>query len=239
MPQQPQSGVPTGWEVVEASAPEQATSAPKSSIPDGWEVVEESAPERSSGAGALAAGGALATMAGAVPVVKGLAERIATSPMISRGMAMANKAAAPLNVGMEAYNVLTGQKSPTQALGGALKGELMRRGANLAYRGAAPVATALGAEGVAGMAAPAAVPLAGGLLGTAGSAAFLGALQHDANRQVDIDYSKNTPDTWIARALGGGPSVDQRMDDPNDPMFRPDDEAIVRASVLAQLGGRR
>ena len=188
----------------------------------------EDAPTKSGGEGALATGGALATLAGAVPVVRGLAERIATSPAIGSAIQRAAPAAGALNIGKLGYDIYQG-KNPLSAGWDALKNEGMRRGGLAAYRSAAPVAEALG-TGAAAFGA-------GGLAGLAGTAGFLGALQHDANRDVQIDYSKNTPDTWIARALGGR-TADERMDDPNDPMFRPDDQAMVRASVLAQLQGR-
>lgn len=223
MPQQP-SSLPAGWEVVEESASAQSASKPSSALPDGWEVVED-APTKSGGEGALAAGAGLAGLAAAVPATRAIAERVATSPMVSAAMQRFAPVAGTLNAGKLGYDLVTG-KNPMSSAASALKNELMRRGAQVAYRGAAPVAEALG-TGAAAFGA-------GGLAGLAGTAGFLGALQHDANRHVDIDYSKNTPDTWIARVLGGR-TADERMDDPNDPAFQPDDSATVRAAVIQGL----
>jgi hypothetical protein len=96
------------------------------------------------------------------------------------------------------------------------------------------------------MAAPVAVPLAGGLAGLAGTAGFLGALQHDANRTVEIDYSKDTPDTAVARVFSNmrdsernrGRSLDERQDDPADVMFQADDTATVRPAAEPGLLSR-
>lgn len=238
------SSLPSGWEVVEESAsdhPMPNTAKPQAAIPEGWEVVEDE-PTKSSGTGALATGGVLGTLAAAVPAARMLAERVATSPMVGTAVQRLAPAAAGLNIGKLGYDIATG-RNPMSAAGSALKNELLRRGAQYAYRSAAPVAQALGAEGVAGMAAPIAVPIAGGLAGLAGTAGFLGALQHDANRRVDIDYSKRTPDTDIAKVFmnmrnseaNRGRSLDERMDDPNDVMFQPDDAEIVRAAVIQGL----
>lgn len=261
MPQQP-SSLPAGWEVVEESASAQSASKPSSALPDGWEVVEDT-PTKSSGEGALAAGAGLAGLAAAVPTVGAVANRLANlttqvaakvpnpigfgsravapvmetvaSPALQRIGAVAGRVAAPLNVGMAAVDYLRGKRSLTGAATQAAMGEGARRyltpdrllrAARVIQRGATPVAEALGGG--------AAAFGAGGLAGTAGTAAFLGALQHDANRRVDIDYSKNTPDTWIARVLGGR-TADERMDDPNDPAFQPDDSATVRAAVIQGL----
>jgi hypothetical protein len=158
-------------------------------------------------------------------------------------MARLSQGAGALNVGKLGYDLMTG-KNPLQSAWSAVKNEGMRQGAKLAYRAATPLASGLGAEGVAGLAAPVAVPLAGGLAGIAGTAGFLGALQHDANRHVDIDYSKDTPDTAIARVFTNmrnseanrDRTLDERMDDPDDVMFKPDETATVRGAVLAQLG---
>lgn len=219
------SSLPAGWEVVEESASAQPQAPkPTSAIPDGWEVVEDT-PTKSGGEGALMTGGALATLAGAVPVVRGLAERIATSPAIGATVQRVAPAAAGLNVAKLGYDIYQG-KNPLRSVWEAAKNEGLRRGGLAAYRAAAPIAE--------GLATPAAAFGAGGLAGLAGTAGFLGALQHDANRHVDIDYSKNTPDTWIARVLGGR-SADERMDDPNDPMFKPDDTEMVRAAVMQGL----
>lgn len=205
------------------------------------------------GVSALAAGGAAA-----LPAARGLAERIATSPMLSRAGAAAEgvmgklpglQHLGPLNAGKQAYDVLTGRQSIPGAVGDYARNAILSspgRAISAVQNVAGRVATGLGAEGVAGMAAPIAVPIAGGLAGVAGTAGFLGALQHDANRHVDIDYTKNTPDTDIAKVLmnmrnseaNRGRTVDERMDDPNDVMFRPDDTEMVRAAVLSQLQGR-
>lgn len=227
-----------------------------------WRQVDatgepEQTPDKPTGAGAMATGIGLAGVAAAVPAAKWLAERIATSPAIGGAVQGVTRAAAPLNVGMQAYEVLSGRKTLGQAAMGAAKGEAIRRGTKLAYRAATPVAEGLGAEGVAGMAAPVAVPLAGGLAGLAGTAGFLGALQHDANRTVDIDYSKNTPDTAIARVFSNmrdseknrGKTLAERQDDPNDVMFQPDEAVTVAAEpasgtssvsdAVARFFGRR
>jgi hypothetical protein len=199
-------------------------------------ALDAPAPEKPSGAGAMAAGGAFATLAAGVPLARRIAEHVATSPTIGRAVSGVTRAAGPLNLGVQAYEVVSGRKRPLSALKDAILGEGARQGAKLAYRATGPVASALGAEGVAGMAAPVAVPLAGGLAGVAGTAGFLGALQHDANRHVDIDYSKQTPDTDIAKVLTQmmtseatkGRTRDERMDDPSDVMFRADDAEEVR-----------
>jgi hypothetical protein len=243
MPPQPSDpNIPDGWEVVQDSPTQAATGTP-----DGWEVVEDATPAPSNWMGGLSA--LSAAGAAAVPAAKGLAERIATSPTLgSTAGALASRLAAPANALKQGYDVLTGKQSLTGALGDGAMGEgarrLVRPGVQMLQRGAASVASALGSEGVAGTAAPVAVPLAGGLAGVAGTAGFLGALQHDANRQVTTDYTKNTPDTDIAKVFmhmrnseaNRGRTLDERMDDPNDVMFRPDDQAEVRAAVIAALG---
>jgi hypothetical protein len=257
-----------------------------------WRKVEEDpGPAKSDGSGAMAAGAGLAGLAAAVPVVRGLAGRLANlsttvttadpqlslfgapaaaartvmAPAVQKAAAFAGRIAAPLNIAKQGYDVLTGKQSVWDAAKDAAWNEggrrilrpdkLITKGAQLAQRMAAPVADALGAEGVAGMAAPLAVPLAGGLAGVAGSMGFLGALQHDANRKVTIDYSKKgNLDTAVARVFmdmrnseaNRGKTLDERMDDPNDvAMFRPDDTAeaeidpaaAARAAILAKLGG--
>lgn len=266
-PQPPVQSVPDGWDVVESPsqtaqgsrASNRAAATPgAASVPDGWEVAD--APEAPTnwmgGLSATAAAGAAA-----LPALRGVAERVATSPALGgTASALAARLAAPLNVGKQLYDVATGKQSALDAAKDAALGEgarrifrperMIRAGAQLAQRVAAPIANALGAEGVAGMAAPVAVPVAGGLAGVAGTAGFLGALQHDANRHVDIDYTRNTPDTDIAKVFinmrnseaNRGRSVDERMDDPNDVMFRPDDAMTVtpemaRAAILAKLQG--
>lgn len=149
--------------------------------------------------------------------------------------------------------------------GAKLFKEALKAGARHLQPAAANVANALGLElgapvgaglGLAPEAAavgtaPLAVPLAGGLGGVTGAMGFLAALQHDANRKVTIDYSKNTPDTAIARVFGDMQrseanrrrTRDERMDDPSDPMFQADDTAtavpaLAREAVIAQLKGR-
>lgn len=209
-------------------------------------------PIKPDGTETMAAGAGLGLLAGAVPVARALAERVATSPAISATVGQAARLGGLYSLGSAANDVVHG-RNPLPSL---LKNEGTRQGVKLAYRAATPAAEGLGAEGVAGMAAPLAVPLAGGLAGLAGSVAFLGALEHDANRHVDIDYSKDTPDTAIARVFSNmrdseknrGRSLAERQDDPNDVMFRPDDSVTVtpdtsglsRAAVIAQLkGGQR
>ncbi|HEX5010218.1 MAG TPA: hypothetical protein VFY71_07440 [Planctomycetota bacterium] len=175
----------------------------------------------------------------AAPVMETVA-----GPLLKGATTAVGKVAAPVNAGMAIVDYLRGKRSlggaMMQAGGGyaaskVLTPERVVKGAKVLQRVATPVANALGAEGVAGMSAPVAVPLAGGLAGLGGTAAFLGALEHDANRKVDIDYSKDTPDTWIAKALGGK-ADDARMDDPDDPLFRPDDSETVTAPGTPQAG---
>jgi hypothetical protein len=79
---------------------------------------------------------------------------------------------------------------------------------------------------IAGMSAPF---VAGGLAGLAVPAAALGAIQHDANRDVPMDYTKRNLTEDIARALGSAGATDAQMDDPTHPAFRPDDSATVSA----------
>lgn len=189
-----------------------------------WRRVSDADPpaaDPSDGTGALATGGALATMAAGVPVVKRVAEHVATSPALGKLVQRFAPAAGALNLGQSAYDVVSGRKTVGEAGVDAAKGEAIRQ---LVKR--APAALQRVATPIAGMSAPLA---AGGLAGLAGTAGFLGALQRDANRDVQVDYGKNTPDTWIARLLGGR-SADERMDDPNDPAFKPDDEATVTAA---------
>lgn len=169
------------------------------------------------------------------------------SPMLKRVSALAGRIAGPANIVKSVYDVASGKESPLEAGAEFVAGEAARKyfrperlipkAAQVLQRVATPVANALGAEGVAGMAAPVAVPLAGGLAGVAGTAGFLGALQHDANRTVTTDYSKNTPDTAIARVFSNmrdseknrARTLAERQDDPNDVMFTPDDSATVTA----------
>lgn len=210
-----------------------------------WRRVEAPAePQKSSGEGALAAGAGLAGLAAAVPAARALAERVATSPMINAAVGKAGSAlGAGVNPLYQAYEVVSGRKGLGKAVKDGLVTEAGRRALAAIPRAATGVANALGAEGVAGLSAPAGVAAAGGLAGLAGTSAFLGALQHDANRRVDIDYSKRTPDTDIAKVFmnmrnseaNRGKSLEERMDDPNDVMFRPDDAEVVRAAVLQQL----
>lgn len=254
MPQKPPpQNVPDGWEVVEDTAPVAA------GAPEGWELVEDA--EKPTNAMGLVSA-ATAAGAAAVPVVRGLAARLASPALGATAGALAARVAGPLNVGTAIYRVASGKESLPRAAVDAAVGEGARRffrpermvqpAVRAVQRLAAPVANALGAEGVVG-AAPVAVPLAGGLAGVAGTAGFLGALQHDANRNVQIDYSKRTPDTDIARVLmnmrnseaNRGRSLEERMDDPNDVMFQADDSATVRGAQpsllqrLALLAGLR
>ena len=224
-----------------ANAP---TPAPQQSGGDDWFAANAaSAGAPSNGMGLLSA--ASAAGAAAIPAGRALAERIATSPLVTRGAALAEKLAGKvpgigqLNAGKQLYDVASGQQSiPGAAVDFARNailsspGRLIRGGQALAGR----AATALGS--------PAALPIAGGLAGLAGTTGFLAALQHDANRRVDIDYSKNTPDTAVAKVFRNmqtseanrGRTLDERMDDPNDVMFRPDDSETVRLALLDALG---
>jgi hypothetical protein len=207
-----------------------------------WRQVDvtgepETTPDKPSGAGALAASAGVGLLAAGVPVAKRVAEHVATSPALGTLVQKFAPAAGALNVGQSALDVVTGRKSVGEAGVDAAKGEAVRqvvkRVPALLQRAATPVA---------GMAAPF---VAGGLAGVAGSTAFLGALQHDANRKVDIDYSKNTPDTAIARAFlnmrdsekNRGKTLAERQDDPDDVMFQADDTATVTGG--AAPGGSR
>lgn len=201
-----------------------------------WRQVDvtgepETTPEKPSGAGALAAGAGLGVLAAGVPVAKRVAEHVATSPALGSLVQKFAPAAGALNVGQSALDVVTGRKSVGEAGVDAAKGEaarqVVKRVPSLLQRAATPVA---------GMSAPL---VAGGLAGVAGTAGFLGALQHDANRQVDIDYQKNTPDTAIARVFSNmrdseknrGKTLAERQDDPNDVMFTPDEATTVRGGA--------
>lgn len=187
----------------------------------------DATPEKSDGSGALATGGVLAGLAGAVPLIQRGAEHLATSPALGSLVKRFAPAAGALNVGSSAWDVISGRKSVGQAVKDGAIGEGVRQVAKrapaLLQRAAAPVA---------GMSVPL---VAGGLAGVAGTTAFLGALQHDANRHVDIDYSKRTPDTDIATVFmdmlqseaNKGKTRDARMDDPNDVLFHADDTATV------------
>lgn len=219
----------TTWRRVEAAAPagpEVGTRKTKGGITGEWDGTTwrqlADAPDNTMAGVAAGAAGAAAS----VPIVKRIAEHVATSPALGNIVKRFAPAAGALNVGQSAYDVLTGRQTVGGALTSAAKGEAIRqvvkRAPALLQRAATPAAA---------MSTPV---MAGGLAGVAGTAGFLAALQHDANRKVDIDYSKNTPDTWIARVLGGR-SRDQRMDDPNDPMFQPDDQAVVTAKLLELL----
>lgn len=250
-PQPPQS-VPPGWEVVEETGQSPTTPVAGNGVPEGWTVAED-APAAPSAGGLGALSATAAAGAAAIPAAKWLAEHIATSPTIGRiadtaagrGGALLGPLAAGANPVYQGYQVATGQKSLGSAVSGGLKTEATRQAAMRAPGVAARVASALGAEGVGGMAAPVAVPLAGGLAGLAGSTGFLAALQHDANRHVDIDYSKDTPDTAIARVFSNmrdseanrGKTLDQRQDDPNDVMFQPDESVTVRGGAPAASPG--
>jgi hypothetical protein len=184
--------------------------------------VDEQEPEQSGGDGALATGGVLATMAAGVPLAKRAAEGVVSAgPALGKAVKRFAPAAGVFNLGQSALDVVTGQKSLGEAGVDAAKGEALRqvvkRAPAMLQRVAAPVA---------GMSAPFA---AGGLAGLAGSAGFLGALQHDANRDVPMDYTKRNLTEDVARALGSAGATDVQMDDPNHPAFRPDDSATVSA----------
>jgi hypothetical protein len=169
-----------------------------------------------------------ATGAAAVPVARRVAEQVATSPSLGRKAGALTKRNAPLNLAKQAYDVATGRQSLAGGATDAALGEgarrLLRPGAQLAQRIATPVA---------GMSAPF---VAGGLAGVAGTAGFLGALQHDANRTVPMDYTKRNLTEDIARVLGSSGATDAQMDDPTHPAFRADDTATVSA---APAGGSR
>jgi hypothetical protein len=182
---------------------------------------EPAEPEQSDGSGALATGGVLATMAAAVPGVKRVAEHVATSPTLGKLVQKFAPAAGALNLGQSAYDVVSGRKGVGEAGIDAAKGEALRQ---LVKR--APALLQRAATPIAGMSAPLA---AGGLAGLAGSAGFLGALQHDANRDVPMDYTKRNLTEDIARALMGSGATDAQMDDPTHPAFRPDDSETVTA----------
>jgi hypothetical protein len=98
-----------------------------------WRQVDvtgepESTPDKPSGAGAMAAGGALAALSAGVPALRGAAERIATAPSLgSTAGALAARLAAPLNVGKQVYDVATGKQSAVDAGKDALLGEGARR----------------------------------------------------------------------------------------------------------------
>lgn len=164
--------------------------------------------------------------------------RTVASPLLKGATEVAGKVAAPLNIGMAALDYARGKRSLGGAAAQAAGGELARRvitperivqAAKLLQKGATPIANALSAEGVAGMAAPVAVPLAGGLAGVAGTTGFLGALQHDANRDVPMDYTRRNLTEDIARVLGGAGATEAQMDDPSHPAFRADDSVTVAA----------
>jgi hypothetical protein len=201
------------WETVDVS--EQTDAAP-----DEWETVADG-PAKSDGSGALAAGGMLAGLAGVVPLIQRGAEHVATSPTLGNVVKRFAPAAGVFNAGQSAYDVLSGRKSVGQAVKDGGIGELVRQAVKRA-----PAALQRVATPVAGMSAPL---VAGGLAGVAGSAGFLGALQHDANRDVPMDYTKRNLTEDIARALMGSGATDAQMDDPNHPAFRPDDSETVTA----------
>jgi hypothetical protein len=183
--------------------------------------------------------------AAAVPALKAGAQAFVKPGLATTATRLAGRIAGPANAIKQGYDVVTGQQSKLGAAAELLAGEGARRyfrperlihpAVRMAQKAVAPVASALGAEGVAGMAAPLAVPLAGGLAGVAGTAGFLGALQHDANRTVPMDYTKRNLTEDIARALGSTGATDAQMDDPTHPAFRADDSATVTAGP--QPGG--
>lgn len=184
---------------------------------DNVRSTEPEAPEKSDGRGALATGGALATLAAAIPATRAVAERVATSPLVGGAVSKIAAGAGALNVGKLGYDLAHGRG--LSAIMDAAKNEALRQGGKLAYRAAAPAAEALG-TGAAAFGA-------GGLAGLAGTTGFLGALQHDANRTVPMDYTKRNLTEDIARVLGGAGATDAQMDDPNHPAFRADDAETV------------
>lgn len=233
---------------------------------DEWEDV---APSNDAGTAAGGLGVLSGLTAVARPVLAEVAESQGLANVIEK-VAGAGKLVPGLGTGAAtagslAYGIAKGEdptKLGVRAVTGAATGygmKLLKEGAKLGLRqlqpAAAGAANILGLEPGAAATAPLAVPLAGGLAGVAGSAGFLAALQHDANRHVDIDYSKHTPDTAIARAFSNmrdseknrGRSLAERQDDPNDVMFTPDDTATVAAdapasdvsSVVQRFFGRR
>jgi hypothetical protein len=178
-----------------------------------------------------------ATGAAALPAAKRIAEQVATSPTLGRTAGLLAKRLAPLNIVKQGYDVATGKQGIVGAATDAALGEGARRlvgpAAKFLQRAATPVA---------GMSVPMA---AGGLAGVAGTAGFLGALQHDANRTVPMDYTKRNLTEDIARVLGSSGATDAQMDDPTHPAFRADDSATVAAaprsvsSVVQAFFGRR
>ncbi len=167
----------------------------------------------------------------AAPVMETVA-----SPLLKGASAVVGKAAAPLNAGMALVDYLRGKRSLTGAVmqgGGGyaatryLTPDRLMKGAQAVQRVATPAAEALGGAG--------ALTTAGGLAGVGGLAAFLGALQHDANRDVPMDYTKPNLTEDIARVLGGTGATDAQMDDPSHPAFRADDSATVTAGEEAGL----
>jgi hypothetical protein len=196
-------------------------------------------PAKSDGSGALAASGGLAGLAGLITAARSGAGAFVKPGLATTATKLAGRLAGPANLIKQGYDVATGKQGAGWAAAELAAGEGARRyfrperlvhpAVRMAQKAVAPVASALGAEGVAGMAAPLAVPLAGGLAGLAGSAGFLGALQHDANRDVPMDYTKQNLTEDIARALGRTGATDAQMDDPTHPAFRPDDSETVTA----------
>jgi hypothetical protein len=170
---------------------------------------------------------------GFVPRAASAAEpvmRTVASPMLARAGALAGRFAAPINVGLAGVDYLRGKRSAPSAIGQAAGGyaakhfltpDRLMKGAQVVQRVATPVAQALGGAG--------ALTAAGGLAGLAGSAGFLGALEHDANRDVPMDYTKRNLTEDIARALSRTGATDVQMDDPSHPAFRPDDSETVTA----------
>lgn len=199
----------------------------------------EADPVKADGSGALAAGGGLAGLAGLIAAAKSGAGALVKPGLATKATRFAGRLAGPANYIKQGYDVATGKQSPGWAAAELALGEgarkffrperLVHPAVRMAQKAVAPVASALGAEGVAGMAAPLAVPLAGGLAGLAGTAGFLGAVEHDANRDVPMDYTKRNLTEDIARALGSTGATDAQMDDPNHPAFRADDSATVSA----------
>ncbi len=163
--------------------------------------------------------------------------RTVASPLLKQVGAVAGRVAGPLNYAKQAYDVATGKQSVAGAGWDLAAGETARRlfrpervipkTAQVLQRVATPAAEALGGAG--------ALTTAGGLAGVGGLTAFLGALQHDANRDVPMDYTKRNLTEDIARVLGGTGATDAQMDDPSHPAFRADDSATVTAGEEAGL----
>jgi hypothetical protein len=128
-----------------------------------------------------------------------------------------------VNVLKQGTDVLSGRQSIPGAIGDFAQNAALSN----------PAKTLRGVQGLAlrtatALGTPAAATMAGGLAGVAGTAGFLGALQHDANRDVTIDYQKPTLDTAVARVFSNmrdseanrGKTLEARRTDPNDVMYQ-------------------